>query len=175
MVQYIASIWWFPSNHWPWRLNLNSGTHLPLTQEGVNICFKPFFQQWLKKCNFCKIDLLQICILLNSQVFEHSFCDIFEIRFYVEFYLHVVSKVDFIFGESGRKCKLTQPWLVQADMPLSRTQSLRNHGTRLKGRTPNITVNDPCYIFVVFIPPILQLVQLWQWNLPPQTWSGRKG
>ena len=42
--------------------------------------------------------LLQICLLLNSQVFEHSFCDIFEIRFYVEFYLHVLSKVDFIFG-----------------------------------------------------------------------------
>ena len=40
--------------------------------------------------------LLQICLLLNSQVFEHSFCDIFEIRFYVEFYLHVLSKVDFI-------------------------------------------------------------------------------
>ena len=42
--------------------------------------------------------LLQICLLLNNQFFEHSFCDIFEIRFYVEFYLHVVSKVDFIFG-----------------------------------------------------------------------------
>ena len=35
-------------HHWPWRLNLNSGTHLPLTKEGVNICFNPFFQQWLK-------------------------------------------------------------------------------------------------------------------------------
>ena len=68
---------------------------------------------------------------------------------YVEFYLHVLSKVDFIFGESGRKCKLTQPWLVQADMPLSRTQSLRNHGTRLR-ENPKYYCERPLLYFCRF-------------------------
>ena len=93
--------------------------------------------------------LLQICLQLNNQFFEHSFCDIFEIRFYVELYLHVLSKVDFIFGESVRKCKLTQPWLVQADMPLSRTQSLRNHGTRLR-ENPKSYCERPLLYFCRF-------------------------
>ena len=52
--------------------------------------------------------------------------------------------------ESGRKCKLTQPWLVQADMPLSRTQSLRNHGTRLKGTLPKSYCERPLLYFCRF-------------------------
>ena len=51
--------------------------------------------------------------------------------------------------ESGRKCKLTQPWLVQADMPLSRTQSLRNHGTRLR-ENPKYYCERPLLYFCRF-------------------------
>ena len=93
--------------------------------------------------------LLQICLLLNNQVFLAFFLWHFWNTVYVEFYLHVLSKVDFIFGESGRKCKLTQPWLVQADMPLSRTQSLRNHGTRLR-ENPKYYCERPLLYFCRF-------------------------
>ena len=51
--------------------------------------------------------------------------------------------------ESGRKCKLTQPWLAQADMPLSRTQSLRNHGTRLR-ENPKSYCERPLLYFCRF-------------------------
>ena len=51
--------------------------------------------------------------------------------------------------ESGRKSTLTQPWLVQADMPLSRTQSLRNHGTRLR-ENPKSYCERPLLYFCRF-------------------------